>query len=226
MSDCRLVLDNINDYSSLEGALITGSDVVDISSAQMTQETDGWKVFIKTVSPAQQNPRLEVSVALYLDVDGRMDNNATAGPRLGADTVYGIVSKDGGWKITREGMKKDENAFLTVPTKAMHEVLNDGYVLNIPYNELPKTTLAYWKVGVAEKDAGRLTVDYVPDVGLSCVPSLAAKSNVSQLVTKAKGFWVNGGSDIVMVGVFVIAALLVIFFRWNKKRKQPHDFQA
>jgi len=219
MPDCRFILDNLNDFSSLQGSLVTGSDVVDISGAEMIAGDNSWKVLIKTMNPAQKNPRLEVSVALYLDVDGRMDNNATAGPRLGADTVYGIVSKGGDWKITREAFKKDENSFLTVSTKATYAIGNDGYTLEIPYAELPKTSLAYWKVGVAEKDSSHLTVDYAPDAGLSCVPALAPKSGMDAALSKAKGLWSSGGSDLVIAGAFVIAALLVIFFKWKKKRK-------
>jgi len=58
MSDCRLVLDNLSDMASLQGSLMTGSDAVDISGAQMTAGSAGWQVVVKTVSPAQQNPRL------------------------------------------------------------------------------------------------------------------------------------------------------------------------
>jgi len=220
MNDCRLVLDNLNDMVSLQGPLITGSDVVDISGAQMSQGADGWKVVINTVSPAQQDPRLQVTAALYLDVDGRMENNAAAGPRLGADTVYGIVYNAGAWKLTREQIDKTLNAFQTVPTKATYSIAPGGYTLNIPYAEVPKTAPSYWKVGVAEKDAARLTVDYAPDAGMSCAPSLAPANRIADLAAKAKYLWNMGVGDDVFVGAVVIAALIVIFFKWKKKRNK------
>jgi len=218
MLDCRLVLDNISDMNSLQGSLVTGSDAVDISGAQMSQETEGWRVVIKTVSPAQQNPRLQVSVALYLDVDGRMENNATAGPRLGADTVYGIVSSSSGWKAVREQMSVADNAFYAVSTEATYSINNDGYTLNIPYSEVPKTAPVYWKVGVAEKDATRLTVDYAPDTGMSCAPGLAPSNGLGSLAARAKYSWNMGLNDMVVAGAVVIAALAVILYRWKKAK--------
>lgn len=223
MLDCRLVLDNLSDMVSLHGSLITGSDVVDISGAKMSAGVDGWQVDIKTVNPALQNPRLSVSVALYLDVDGRMENNATIGPRLGADTVYGIVSGAGKWKITKEQMNVAANGFETVSTKATYSINNDGYTLNIPYSEVAKDAPAYWKVGVGVSDATRLTVDYAPDSGMTCTPSLAPKNNLANLAVRAKYAWNTGLGDQVFVGTVVIAALVVIFFRWKKAKNKKHD---
>jgi hypothetical protein len=226
MPDCRLILDNISDMASLKGSLVTGSDAVDISAAQMTAVADGWQIAIKTVAPAQQNPRLSVSVALYLDVDGRMENNATVGQRLGADMVYGIAYDAGAWKMMREQMNVAENGFETVPTKATYSINNDGYTLNIPYSEVPKTAPAYWKVGVAEKDATRLTVDYAPDSGMACTPSLAPRNNLAELAVRFKNAWNTGLSDQVFVGAVAIAALAVIFYRWKKNKKKKHDLQT
>jgi len=224
MTDCRLVLDNISDMASLQGPLITGSDVVDISGAQMVAGVDGWKILINTVDPAAQNPRLQVTAALYLDVDGRMDNNAAAGPRLGADTVYGIVYNAGGWKMTREQLDKAVNAFETMPTKATYSVGDSGYVLNIPYSEVPKTAPAYWKVGVAEKDATRLTVDYAPDNGMSCAPTLAPKNGLAEFAVHAKYLWNMGLGDELIAGAVVMAALIVVFFKL-KKAKNKNDLK-
>ena len=226
MPDCRLVLDNLSDMASLRGPLVTGSDVVDISGAQMAAGAIGWQIMIKTVSPAQQNPRLSVSVALYLDVDGRMDNNATAGPRFGADTVYGIAYNGGQWKISREVFNPQQNAFLLQPTKATYSMNNDGYTLNIPYSEVAKTAPTYWKVGVGVSDATRLTVDYAPDSGMACTPALAPKNNLAALATRAKYAWNMGLGDQVFVGAVVLAALLVIFFKWKKAKKKKHDLQT
>ena len=220
MPDCRLILDNLNDYVSFQGPLVTGSDVIDISGAQMIFGADGWRILIKTVSPAQQNPRFSVSVALYLDIDGRMDNNATAGPRLGSDTVYGIAYRDGQWKISKEVFYPQQNAFLLEPTNATYSINNDGYTLNVPYSEISKTASAYWKVGVAEKDATHLTVDYAPDSGMACTPSLSSKNGLADLATHAKYLWNMGLGDQVFAGMVVIAALLVIFFKWKKAKSR------
>ena len=220
MTDCRLILDNISDMVSLQGPLITGSDAVDISGAQMVAGVDGWKVSINTVDPAAQNPRLQVTAALYLDVDGRMDTNAAAGPRLGADTVYGIVYNAGAWKITREQLDKAVNAFETVPTKATYSIDNNGYKLEIPYSEVPKTAPAYWKVGIAEKDATRLTVDYAPDSGMSCAPVLAPKNGLADFAVHAKYLWNMGLGDELIAAAVVIAALVVVFFKLKKAKKK------
>jgi hypothetical protein len=219
MSDCRFILDNVSDMSAQSGSLVTGSDAIDISGAQMIKGADGWQLLVKTVDPAQQNPRLSVSVALYLDVDGRMDNNATAGPRLGADTVYGIVSGKDGWKITRETMNVVENGFKTASTQATFSVASDGYTINIPYSEVAKDTPAYWKAGVAEGDASRLTIDYVPDIGLSCTPSMAPKNGLADLAVRTKTVLDSGLRDILVVAAVVIAAAIVVFLKWKKNRK-------
>ena len=223
MPDCRLVLDNLSDMVSLHGSLVAGSDVVDISGAKMTAGADGWQVVVKTVNPALQNPRLSVSVALYLDVDGRMENNATAGPRLGADTVYGIAYNVGVWKIVREQMNVAANGFETVATKATYSINNDGYTLNVPYSEVDKTAPAYWKVGVGVSDATRLTVDYAPDSGMACTPSLAPKNDLAALASRAKYAWNTGLGDQVIIGAVAIVALVVIFFRWKKVKNKKHD---
>lgn len=225
MSDCRLVLDNLNDYASLEGSLVTGSDVVDIAQAQMTPGDSGWKIEIKPVAPAQQNPRLQVSVAVYVDADGRMENNATVGPRMGADTVYGIVSGKDGWKITREQMDVNQNGFVTVATKATFNVGAEGYSIVIPYDELPKTAPAYWKAGAGEKDATRLTVDYVPDAGMACTPSLAHPNPLVLWASRAKNFLYSDALNQLIAVAFVIAAVGVVIWR-RKGHKKKDDLQA
>jgi hypothetical protein len=220
MPDCRFILDNVSDMAAQSGLLVTGSDAIDISGAQIIQSADGWQLLVKTVNPAQQNPRLSVSVALYLDVDGRMDNNATAGPRLGADTVYGIASGNDGWKITREIMNVKENGFKTMSTKATYSVTKDGYAINIPYSEVAKDAPAYWKAGVAEGDASRLTVDYIPDIGLSCTPSLAPKNGLANLASQTKTVLDSGWRDILVVAAVVIAAAIVVFLKWKKAKSR------
>jgi len=221
MSDCRLILDNISDMASLKGPLVTGSDAIDISSAQMALGADGWKVLIKTVAPAVQNPRLSVTVALYLDVDGRMENNATVAPGLNADTIYGLSYNAGAWKLIKETVTDAKaNAFTLVPTKATYSIGADGYTLNIPYAEVAKTAPAYWKAGIVSGDAARLTVDYVPDTAMACTPSLAPRNGLADFVTRAKNAWNMGLNDEVFVGAVVLAALVVVFYKWKKARNK------
>jgi hypothetical protein len=217
MSDCRFILDNLNDQVAVSGPLITGSDVVDLSGAEMVAGTDAWQVKIKTVNPALQHPRLSTTVALYLDSDGRYDNNAQSGPRLGADQVYGIVSTGDGWQITREVFIPANSEFVTRPTQAKYSFENNAYVLTIPFAELPKDAKAYWRAGVAVKDNDRLTVDYVPDGGFSCAASLVA---ANPLAVKAKSFIDSGWAGKIAIYAVVIIALGVIFLMKRKNKKK------
>jgi hypothetical protein len=219
MSDCRLILNNLNDYVSLKGPLVTGSDVVDISEAQMIAGVKGWQIVINTVNPAQQNPRLHVTVSLYLDIDGQMDNNATVGLQLGADTVYKLDYVDGQWKMSKEQSRR-QNIFSTVLTQATYRITNIGYAIDIPYSEVPKNAPNYWKVSVSEQDANRFTLDYAPGSGMACAPSLTPKNSWIELATHAKYLWDTGLGDQVVVGAVVIAALVVIFFKWKKTGKK------
>ena len=209
--DCRNISDNLNDQVAQSGVLIAGSDAVDISGASMTAGGNGWSVLVKTAAPAQQNPRLATTVALYLDVDGRPENNAIGGPRLGADTVYALVYDNGAWRLTKEVLNVKTNVFEVAPTVGTYSIAAQGYVLNIPYAEVPKNASAYWKTGVAVKDAGRLTVDYAPDVGMSCAPVLASEGRVYIPMDRL--------AEIVAGAIVIIIAAMLIWKRSHKKEK-------
>jgi hypothetical protein len=213
--DCRIINDGVNDLTAQAGALIKGSDAVDISGATMTTGVNGWYTIIKTVSPALQHPRLATTVALYLDVDGRASNNAVAGPRLGADTVYAMVNENGSWRMTKEALNTNSNVFEVAPTQATYQIVPEGYVINIPYSEVPKNAPAFWKVGVAVKDTGRLTVDYVPDVGMNCAPVLTAEPAVISM------------DRLVQIAAGAIVIILVAVLIWKKlHKKKKYDQQT
>jgi hypothetical protein len=219
MNDCRLALDNLNDQSAVEGQLITGSDAIDVSGAQMTPLDDHWQVRINTVNPAPQNPRLSVSAALYLDADGRFENNAAAGTRLGADQVYGIVSGPDGWKFTREMFDPGVNGFVTAKTGATFSFEDNAYVIDIPYAELPREAKAHWRAGIAVKDGNSLAVDYVPDGGYSCAAALIAPN---PWILKAQELYRSDVFREAALFSIVIIALAVIFWRKRKNRnKRP-----
>ena len=220
MTDCRLILDNLNDYVSLAGPLVTGSDVIDISGAQMAAAASGWQVTVSTVAPAQQNPRLPTTIIAYLDVDGRADNNATSGLTAGADTAFEIVYAGGGWHVFRGQIDHATGTITTVPTNATYSISAKDYTLNIPYAEVPKTAPAYWRVAATEADSSRRTIDYAPDAGMACTPSLAPKNSWTALALRVKTLWNSGLSDQVLVGVVVLAALLVVLWRWIKSKKE------
>src|SRR5512133_3902773 len=220
MPDCRFILDNLNDSAAMTGPLVTGSDAVDISGAQMVAGPDGWVITISTVNPAQQNPRLRVFVALDMDVDGRADNNVLTGPQAGADTVYGIVYGGGAWTLNREQMDRGTKIFAEVQTKATYSIDAKGYTLKIPYAEVPQAAPAYWKVNVAERDAARVTIDYVPDAGLSCTPSLAPKNDLPSLAARTKYLLKTGLGDQLLIGAVVLGALIEIFIKLKKIRNK------
>lgn len=222
MTDCRFILDNLNDYASQIGPLVTGSDVVDISGAQMTPGADGWQVVVKTVSPAQQNPRLAVSAAVFIDVDGRTANNVADGPAAGADTVYSVTYGAGHWAVAREVMSADGSGLQAFPTKTTYTVTGAGYTLDIPYSEVAKTAPAYWRVGVIEKDAARTTVDYAPDGGYSCTPSIAPANAWVKFAGRVKTLMNSNAGDGLIAGAVVLAALVVLFWRWTKRRKNKN----
>jgi hypothetical protein len=218
MSDCRFILDNLNDQVAVTGKLITGSDVIDISGAQMTAGADSWQVKISTAGPAFEHPRLPATVALYLDSDGRFENNAALGPRLGADEVYGQASSATGWRTVKEIFIPNKNAFIEQPTEAKFTFENNAYVLNIPFSELPKDAKAYWRVGIGIKDGDNLTVDYAPDSGYSCATALVAANPVA---VKVKSWLQSEWIWQAAIYAVVIIALAVIFWlkRKNKKKK-------
>ncbi len=223
MNDCRLALDNLNDYVALRGPLLTGSDVIDLASAQMTPEATGWKIAVKTVGPAQQHPRLENSIMVFLDADGRTDTNMATGSFAGADTAYGLVYDGASWQLVREIMNQAKGDMMTTRTNAAYSIDKDGYTLNIPYTELPKGAPAYWRIGAVAKDSERATVDYIPDAGFLCVPSLAPANRWLEFAARAKGLWYAGANDIVVSAAVVMAAVAVVFWRWRNKKKKLHD---
>lgn len=210
-NDCRIILDNISDQVAQVGSLIVGSDAVDISGATMTAGDEGWNILVKTVDSAVQNPRLATTVALYFDVDGRSSNNAVGGPRLGADTVYALVRENNSWRMTKEVLNTKSNVFEVIPTSGSYVITNEGYVFNIPYAEVAKTDAAYWKAGVAVQDITQLSVDYVPNVGLSCAPTLAPVDrtyiSMDQLAQ-------------VTAGAIVIAVVTMLILKWFKNKKK------
>ena len=220
MDNCRLALDNLNDYVSVSGPLVTGSEVIDLASAQMTQTDAAWKIAVKTMGPAQKNPRLMNSITVYLDTDGRVDTNMTSGSFAGTDTAYGLVYDGASWQLVREIMSQTKGDLIKTRTNATYSIDTDGYTLNIPYTELPKSAPAYWRVGAAVKDVTRLTVDYLPDTGFLCAPSLAPNSRWLAVAQQAKTLWFSGGNDLVISAAVVIAAAGVVFWRWKRKKNK------
>lgn len=218
MGDCRLALDNLNDQSAISGTLMVGSDSIDISGAQMVSKEDHWEARISTVNPAPQNPRLPVTVALYLDADGRSANNAPAGMRLGADEVYGMVLGKDGWLLTREMYFPDRSAFETQKTGATFSFANDAYIMNIPFAELPKGAKAYWRAGIAVKDGDRLSADFVPDSGYACAPSLVVPN---PWLVKARALYDSDAFREGALFAIVIVTLAVIF--WYKRKRKKHQ---
>ncbi len=214
-NDCRTIPDNLNDPIAQVGALITGSDAVDISGATMTAGVQGWNILIKTAAPAVQNPRLKTTVGLYLDIDGRAQNNAIGGPRLGADTVYALVRENGSWRLTKEVLNAKNNIFEVAPTGASYSITAEGYVLNIPFAEAAQRAPAYWKTGVAVEDIKQLSVDYAPEVGMSCAPVLAAKPVFISMDRLAQ----------IAAGAIVIAVAAVIIWKRIKNKKEKYDLQ-
>jgi hypothetical protein len=217
MSDCRFLLDNLNDHQPIQGKLMTRSGIVDISGAEMRAGDSAWKVRITTVGPALQHPALETSVALYLDIDGRYENNAAAGFRLGADQVYGIVSRKEGWQVSREVFVPASNKFVAEKTSVSYSFEQNAYVLEIPFSELPKDAKAFWRVGAAERDNDQITADYAPDGGFSCAVGLASPPN--PWLAKAKDTAFGWPGKIALLAV-VIMALAVLFWRKRKKGKE------
>ena len=215
MADCRFILDNISDYYAEQGKLIVGSEVVDISAAEMRAGDSSWTIKISTVNPALQHPAVQTKVALYLDTDGRFENNGVSGALMGADQVYGFVSQpDGSWKAGREAFDFNRNEFADYKTNAKLSFESNAYVIEIPFGELPKDSKAYWRVMASERDGANMTADYAPDSGFSCAPSLAAQPN--PFLSQAKD-WVFGWPGRIALWVVVILALAVIF--WKRKKK-------
>lgn len=214
--DCRFILDNISDYSAVQGQLIVGSDAVDISAAEMRAGDSSWKAKISTVNPALQHPAAETMIALYLDTDGRFGNNATSGDRLGADQVYASVSQpDGSWALSREAFDSGSGGFVSLRTDAKFSFEPNGYVIEIPFGELPKDAKAYWRVVAAERIGGRETADYAPDSGFSCAAALAPPPH--PLVSQAKS-WILGWPGRVALWAVVVLALAVIFWKRRKTK--------
>jgi hypothetical protein len=220
MPDCRFILDNLTDYAAVSGKLLVGSDAVDIAEARMVAGADAWRVTIKTVAPTQQNPRYEVSAVLYLDRDGKMENNANRGPRLGADTVYGVVKNQTGWQITKEALDVGINSYVTTPTRASFEINPDGYVITIPFSELPREDKALWRVGVGVKNGDSLTADYAPDSGYLCGIGLGRVGVLERGIVAVKNFTASNFFDQLIASFFAVAIIAFLMINWLRKRKK------
>lgn len=215
MPDCRFILDNISDYSALQGELITGSAVADISSAELRAGDSSWIAKVATVNPALQHPAAGTTVALYLDTDGRFENNAASGVRLGTDQVYSFISQpDGSWRTEREAFDTGSGGFVSYRSDARLSVEPKEYVISIPFGELPKDAKAYWRVGTSWREGGRVTADFAPDSGFSCTTALATVRE--PLLPQVKAL-VMGWPGKIALWAVVVLALAVIF--WKKKRK-------
>jgi hypothetical protein len=218
---CRNITDPPNDLVQQAGQLLTGSATVDITGAQFASGAGGWTLTAQTALPTQQNPVGKVTVGLYVDSDGRSENNAPVGPRLGADTVFAAVFENKAWRVTKETFTQNVG-WKVADTKATFVVNDHGYTMTVPTVELAANAKAYWRVGVSVADAATKSssLDYAPDVGLSCTPTLGTAESAIVDVPVAGPPVLSGETMAkIVAGALVLIALGVLI--WSKLKRTP-----
>ena len=107
---------------------------------------------------------------------------------------------------------------MLVPTKATYSINDDGYTLNIPYSEVSKTAFGILEGGRGRERRGAILPSIMRRTPAWRALRAFARNGLADLATHAKYAWNMGLGDEVFVGAVVIAALVVIFYRWKRKR--------
>ncbi len=219
MPDCRNIVDPKDDLQPLAGGLLKGSTAMDIASASFVPGSEGWDLRITTANVTPQYPVGEVTVGLYLDRDGRTDNNAPIGLRLGADSVLALVWKDQSWRVTSEAFVPNEGWKIR-ETKATFAAESNGYTIHIPYAELSREPQAHWRAGIAVTvpEERLSSFDFAPDAGLSCAPTIGEAKTTGIVDVPVGGSALIPGDVLAKIIAAVLVTLLIVVLLSRKFR--------
>ncbi len=208
--------------------------VPDITRVTVVPTDDGWLTTFTVRTAIPENPGIPVNFDLFLDSDGKSDNNAKDGVfRAGSDRVYlllfGTSTK---WHTMTWQFNPADGRWAQLTTPIPFKVDGKKATMTIPYTLWPKTSIVGTAraFSLAAMNGGASAVDVAPGTGLPPLRSgqvaqqpVAPSSVTAQQNTASPAFALSMPIIVIVVLVVVIAgALLLSRAKMPAKKQHTH----